>query len=415
MTDKRFIASLDIGTSKVCAFIFENTPNGLSFLGAGCAANEGVENGKVVDVEKTTQSIYAALENADSMAGKTIINVWVGVSGKHIHSLKAVGKFTLVGDDENDGNQVEVSQESIQAAIESAKAIQLPSDRILLHAIPQSYSIDNGESLRNAIGMPAKKLEASVNIITADNRELAGLYASLQKNDLIIKKLILEPLASSYSVLSEEEKESGVALVDIGAGTTDVAIYFSNALVHTSVIPFGGLNITKDIAQILHVTEKDAEELKLVHGTCFPKHALQDKIFDIQSIGDQPYRNINESELAMYIEARMEEILAFLHQNIKESGYLTRLTAGIVFTGGGSHLKGLLELSSKLFDIPIRLGEPKNIENMPAEFLKAEYSTAIGLAQVGLEEMRLIEEKRKEQFKIKELFGRIKKFAQKHF
>jgi cell division protein FtsA len=374
---KDLIVGLDIGTSKVIAVVAEVTPEGkLSIIGTGSHESKGLKKGVVVNIDTTVGSIQRALEEAELMADCKIARVFTGIAGSHIKSFNSHGMVAI--------KDREVSQFDIDRVIETARAVNIPTDQQILHILTQEFIIDGQEDVREPLGMSGMRLEVKVHIVTGAVSAAQNIVKCVRRCGLDVGDLILQPLASSLACLTDDEKELGVALVDIGGGTTDVAVFTQGAIRHTAVIPIAGDQITNDIAMALRTPTPEAEEIKVRHGVALQRLAGADEMIDVPGIGDRGPRSMGRQALAAVIEPRVEELFQLVQQTLRESGYEELLSSGIVLTGGSAALPGLIELGEEMFSMPVRVGNPK-YEGSLADVVKGpRYATAIGLLYEGL-------------------------------
>ena len=375
---KDLIVGLDIGTSKVVAIVAQMHPDGhYEVVGLGQHEARGLKKGVVVNIESTVASIQRALEEAELMADCKIRSVYTGIAGSHIRSFNSSGMVAI--------KDKEVSEADMARVIETAKAVNIPTDQQILHVLPQEFIIDGQEDIREPIGMSGVRLEVKVHIVTGAVSAAQNIIKCVRRCGLEVQDLILQPLASSVSILSQDEKELGAVLVDIGGGTTDIAIFTSGAIRHTAVIPIAGDQITNDIAMALRTPTQDAEEIKLRFGIA--KQALVDpsERIEVPGLGDRGPRQLSRQALAAVIEPRVEELFSLVHQVIRESGYEELLSSGIVLTGGTADLPGVAELAEDIFLKPVRVGRPVYSGGLADVVRSTRYATAVGL----LEEAKL--------------------------
>src|SRR5437764_631898 len=339
---KNVIVGLDIGTSKIVAVVAEVAPDGgLNIIGLGSQPSRGLKKGVVVNIEATMASIQRVLEEAELMANCPITEVYTGVAGSHIRSLNSSGMVAI--------KEKEVTQADIDRVVETAKAIAIPNDQQILHILPQEFIVDGQEDVREPLGMSGVRLEVKVHIITGAVSAAENITKCVRRCGLEVKDLILQPLASAMAVLSEDEKELGVCLVDIGGGTTDIAIFSEGAIRHTAVIPIAGDQITSDIAMALRTPTGEAEEIKIRYGVSKQVLADPNETLEVPGLGDRGPRTLSRQALAAVIEPRVEELFALVHQIVRESGYEEVLSSGIVLTGGSAMMPGMIELAEDIF------------------------------------------------------------------
>ena len=377
---KKYISALDIGTSKVIALIGEvQEDNEIHIVGLGQAPSRGLKAGMVTNIETTAQAIKQAMEEAQMMADVQVDCVTTGIAGNHIRSFNSQGVVKI-----KDG---EVSQADIDRAIETAKAVNIPPDHDILHTVVQEFIIDNQPGVREPIGMSGVRLDTRIHIITGAVTAMQNIQKCVNRCGLQINKMILQPLASGQAVLTEDEKDLGVCVIDIGGGTTDIAVYTNGAIRHTAVIPVAGDLITKDLAQALRTPHSAAEYIKINHGVALATMDGLDDMIEVPSVGDRNPRQISRRTLASVIGPRVEEILELTLNELRRSGFPEDvLTSGIVRTGGASLLPGMVELAEDVFNLPARIGVPQEMGGVSERIRNPRYATAIGLLQSACEE-----------------------------
>ena len=374
--NKNLIVGLDIGTSKVVAIVAELAPDGrLEVIGMGSHESKGLKKGVVVNIEATVNAIQRALEEAELMADCKIQRVYTGIAGSHIRSFNSTGMVPI-----RDG---EVTPMDVDRVIETARAMPIPTDQQVLHILTQEFIIDGQDGVREPLGMSGVRLEVKVHIVTGAVSAAQNIVKCVRRCGLEVSDLILQPLASSLAVLTEDEKELGVCLVDIGGGTTDVAIFREGAIRHTAVIPIAGDQITNDIAMALRTPTQEAEELKLRHGCSLRQLADALETIEVPGVGDRPPRELSRQTLAEVIEPRVEELYSLVQKVLRESGYEELLSSGIVLTGGSSVMQGMVELGEEIFHMPVRLGVPRYAGGLSDVIRSPRYSTAVGLLLDG--------------------------------
>lgn len=376
-TNPPVLAGLDIGSTKVTVIIGTvNTEGTLEIVGVGHAQNPGIRQGMVVNIEATTDSIRRAREEAELMSGYKINEVWLGVSGIHIHSFDSKGMVAI--------KNKEVNAADVQRVIEAAKAIAVPNDRTVLHVIPREYKVDGHDGILDPAGMSGIRLESNVHIVTGSQAALANNLKCVEKAGLRCAGLVLEPLATAMAVLSEDEKALGVCVVDMGGGCCNLIYYVNGSVAHTSLIPVGGQHFTHDIAIGLRTPQFSAEELKKKFGSAISSRIPGEEMVEVEGVGGRKSRTVMRRDLVEVIEPRAEEILQLIHQDLKLSGLLPVLGSGVVLTGGASQLEGLLEMAEYLFDIPVRRGIPGKVGGLTEVVKSPASSTAVGLLLFGL-------------------------------
>lgn len=378
-TEKNIITGLDIGTSKIAAFIAEVTPAGtLEIIGMGSHPSRGLKRGVVVDIEATVQSIQRAVQEAELMAGCEVRSVYTGIAGSHIRSLNSHGIVAI--------RDSEVSQADVERVLDAAKAVVVPADQKILHVLPQEFMIDNQGNIREPIGMAGVRLEARVHIVTGAVSAAQNIAKCVRRCGLEVNDIILEQLASSHAVLTDDEKDLGVCLIDIGGGTTDIAIFSNGAIQYTAVIPIAGDQVTNDIAMALRTPTKAAETIKLQYGCALPELASTGQMIDVMSVNERPGRKISVKALADVISARYEELFTLVRHEIRRSGFDEMLAAGIVLSGGASCVHGALELAESIFEMPVRHGFVPAIPGLPDAMTSPAWATGVGLLLHGFQQ-----------------------------
>jgi cell division protein FtsA len=374
--NKNLIVGLDIGTSKVVAVVAELFPDGrLEVIGMGSHESKGLKKGVVVNIEATVNAIQRALEEAELMADCKIQRVYTGIAGSHIRSFNSTGMVPI--------RDREVTPMDVDRVIETARAMPIPTDQQVLHILTQEFIIDGQDGVREPLGMSGVRLEVKVHIVTGAVSAAQNIVKCVRRCGLEVSDLILQPLASSLAVLTEDEKELGVCLVDIGGGTTDVAIFREGAIRHTAVIPIAGDQITNDIAMALRTPTQEAEELKIRNGCALRQLADANQMIEVPGVGDRPPRELSRQTLAEVIEPRVEELYSLVQQVLRESGYEELLSSGIVLTGGSAVMQGMVELGEEIFHMPVRLGVPRYAGGLSDVIRSPRYSTAVGLLLDG--------------------------------
>jgi cell division protein FtsA len=380
-SDQHIIASLDIGTSKIAVVIGEVEDDGkLIILGVGVSPSHGLRQGVVINLEQAIQSIRNAVQEAQLTAGIQIQDVIVGIAGEHVHSVNSRG---VVGVSRSDH---EITEQDVDRVLEAARAIALPQDREVLHVLPQEYFVDNQGGIKNPIGISGVRLEAEVHIVTGAGPSAQNIIRSVSRTGLNVIGMVLEPLASSYAVLDNNEKELGVALIDLGGGTTDLAIFYDGTIRHTAVVPLGGQNVTNDIALGLKTPVENAEIIKRKYGCAFQDSLSQPESFLVKGIGGRDPREVSRQTLAAIIQPRMEEIFSLVAKEIKRSDYSDKLAAGIVLTGGGALLDGCDDLADQLFGHESKIGIPQGFGGLVESAQTPVLATGVGLVLFGMED-----------------------------
>jgi len=371
------IVGLDIGTSKVVAIVGEvNAEGGLSIVGIGRHRSRGLKKGTVVNIESTVQSIQRAVEEAELMAGCRIHSVYAGIAGSHIRSMNSHGIVAI--------RDREVYPADIDRVIDAAQAVAIPADQKILHILPQEYIIDSQEGVKEPLGMSGVRLEAKVHLVTCATNAYQNIEKCIRRCGLEVDEIILEQLASSYSVLTEDEKELGVCVIDIGGGTTDIAIFTEGAIRHTGVIPIAGDQVTNDIAMALRTPTEFAEELKIKYACALSQLASPDQMIKVPGVGERAPRELSRQALADVVEPRYDELFHLIQAEIRHSGYADMLAAGLVFTGGTSKMEGVVELAEEIFHMPVRIGMPSEVSGLVDIVRNPTYSTGVGLLLYGL-------------------------------
>ncbi len=373
---RNLIVGLDIGTSKVAALVAELRPDGsFEILGMGGHESKGLKKGVVVNIEATVSAIQRALEEAELMADCKIESAYTGIAGSHIKSFNSTGMVAI--------KDREVSPVDVERALETARAVNIPTDQQILHVLRQEYIVDGQEDVREPIGMSGVRLEVKVHIVTGAVSAAQNIVKCVRRCGLEVSDLVLQPLASSRAVLSDDERELGVCLVDSGGGTTDLAVFTHGAIRHTAVIPIAGDQVTSDIAMALRTPTADAEAIKIRHGVALRQLADPNETIEVPGIGDRGSRVMSRQTLAEVIEPRVEELFSLVQQVLRESGFEELLSSGIVLTGGSATMQGMVELGEEIFHMPVRVGVPKYSGGLADIVRNARYATAMGLLMEG--------------------------------
>ncbi len=374
--EKNLIVALDIGTSKVVAIVGEiNAENEVEIIGIGSHPSRGLKKGVVVNIESTVQSIQRAVEEAELMAGCQIHSVYAGIAGSHIKSLNSHGIVAI--------RDKEVTHGDVERVIDAARAVAIPADQKILHVLPQEFIIDNQEGIREPVGMSGVRLEAKVHLVTGAVSAAQNIIKCVRRCGLDVDDIILEQLASSHSVLSEDEKELGVCLVDIGGGTTDIAVFSEGAIRHTAVIPIAGDQVTNDIAVAMRTPTQNAEDIKIKYACALTQLANADETIEVPSVGDRAPRRLARQTLAEVVEPRYEELFTLVQAELRRSGYEDICAAGIVLTGGTAKMEGGVELAEEIFHMPVRLGLPQGVSGLVDVVRNPIYATGVGLLLFG--------------------------------
>lgn len=365
---------LDIGTTKIsCIIADQNAAGELRVVGVGNAPSEGLRRGVVVDLDKTVTSITRAVEEAERMAGVEVKGVHAGIAGDHIRSINSRGVIAVSRKDN------EITGADVERVVDAAKAIAIPVDREIIHVIPQEFIVDDQDGIKDPVGMSGVRLETEVHIITGATASAKNICRAIQRAGLKVYDLVLEPLASAAAVLDADEKDLGVVLLDIGGGTTDVAIFHEGSIRHTAIIPFGGTNVTSDIAIGLRTPIDKAESIKIQHGNALASRVSAEETIAVAGVGGRADREISRHVLATMIEPRMEEIFGLANKEVRKNHFAALLGGGVVLTGGTSLLPGVVELAEQVFEMPVRLGVPRGMGGLSAQVADPRFSTGVGL------------------------------------
>lgn len=384
------IVGLDIGTNKVAAIVAEvNEDGALEIIGIGTHHSRGLKKGVVVNIESTVQSIQRAVEEAELMAGCSIDSVYAGIAGSHIRSLNSHGIVAI--------RDREVYPQDIDRVIDAAQAMAIPADQKILHVLPQEYVIDNQEGVKEPLGMSGVRLEAKVHMVTCAVNASQNIEKCIERCGLHVNDVILEQLASSYAVLSDDERELGVCLVDIGGGTTDIAVFTDGAIRHTAVIPIAGDQVTNDIAMALRTPTQNAEDLKIRYACALTQLARVDEVIKVPGVGDKPARELSRQALAEVVEPRYDELFTLIQAELRRSGFEDLIAAGIVLTGGASKMEGVIELAEEIFHLPVSLGSPHHVAGLRDIVRNPVYATGVGLLQYGLDREKELPKRRASQ------------------
>lgn len=380
--DGNMIVGLDIGTSKVVAIVGQIKPNGnLEIIGIGSCASRGMKKGIVVDIESTVQSIQRAVEEAELMAGCEIHSVYVGIAGSHIRSLNSHGIVAV--------RDREVTRADLDRVIDAAQAVPIPADQKVLHILPQEYLIDAQEGIKEPLGMSGVRLEAKVHLVTCAVNAAQNIERCVRRCGLQVEDIILEQLASSYAVLTDDERELGVCMVDIGGGTTDIAVFTEGAIRHTSVIPIAGDQVTNDIAMALRTPTEHANDIKIKYACALAQLAGPEETIKVPSVGERPARELSRQALAEVVEPRYDELFSLVQAELRRSGYEDLIAAGIVLTGGSSRIEGSVDLAEEIFHMPVRLASPQGVTGLMELVRNPIYSTGVGLLLYGQKKYEL--------------------------
>lgn len=391
------IVGLDIGTTKICAIVGEVGDNGLNIVGIGTHPSKGLRKGVVVNIESTVASIKKAVEEAELMAGCEITSVYTGIAGGHIKGFNSHGVIAV-----KDG---EVSDTDIRRVIDAAKAVAIPMDREIIHVLPQEFIVDDQDGIKEPLGMSGVRLEAKVHIVTGAVTSAQNIVKCCNRTGLDVRDIVLQQLASSEAVLSAEEKELGVVLVDIGGGTTDIAVFADGSIKHTAVIALGGNHLTSDIAIGLRTPAAEAEKIKKKYGCALASMVKRDEMIEVPSVGGRKPRTVSRQILAEIIEPRVEEVMTLVNREVMKAGFEDVVASGVVLTGGSASLEGMTEIAEQVFNLPVRRGLPAGISGLTDIVNSPMYSTGVGLVLYGYKN------RNEDKFRVgdKNIFGKITK------
>ena len=405
---KNLIVGLDIGTSKIVAIVSEISPEGkLEIIGMGSHPSRGLKKGVVVNLESTVNAIQRALEEAELMADCKIREVYTGIAGSHIKSFNSHGMVAI--------KEKEVSQMDVERVVETAKAVNIPTDQQILHILNQEFIIDGQEDVREPLGMSGMRLEVKVHIVTGAISAAQNIVKCVRRCGLVERDLILQPLASAMAVLSEDEKDLGVCLVDIGGGTADIAVFSQGAIRHTAVIPIAGDQITNDIAMALRTPTKEAEDIKVHYGCALRQLADPSEMIEVPGVGERGARQLSRQTLAEVIEPRVEELYSLIQAELRRSRFEELLSSGIVITGGSSAMAGMVELGEEVFHMPVRLGIPQYVGGLAEVVRTPRFSTGVGLLLMGLEQHKRQSLISMHSGSLGQVFERMKSWFQRSF
>ena len=379
MTKKeRHIVALDIGSTKTCALVGEmDDDGGVKFAALGAAESKGWRKGQIVNLDLAVSSIRRAVEEAETIVGVPVESAMIGVAGSHVRGVNSRGGIA-VGAKPRD-----VQRDDVRRAIEAARGVTLPEDREILHVLPQEFSLDSHDNIRDAIGMVGQRLEANVHIVTASGTATQNIVTAVNRAGVRVDDTVLEPFAAAEACLTQDERELGVCLLDIGGGTAELIAYAGGVVRHTAAVPVGGDHFTNDLAVGLRTPIPEAEKIKREHAQAFREHLAEDFPIEIASVGDRPPRRVFARMLADIVGPRAQELLMLVRDEMRRGGIESQIPAGIVLTGGGSQLRGLPELAEKFFNLPVRVAMPRGLADMSEEVSRPEYSTAVGLLLYG--------------------------------
>lgn len=396
MAKDNLIVGLDLGTTKICCVVGEITSEGVDVIGIGTSPSTGLRKGVVVNIDQTVKSIKRAVEEAELMAGREIRSVYTGIAGSHIKGFNSHGVIAVKGG--------EVSSRDVDRVIDAAKAVAIPLDREVIHILPQEYIVDEQRGIMDPLGMAGVRLEVKVHIVTGAVSSAQNIVRSCHRAGLDVEDIVLESLASAQAVLTEEEREIGVALVDIGGGTTDIAIFSNDSIRHTGVLAIGGTNLTNDIAFGLCTPMAAAEQIKVKYGCALADLVQDAEVIEVPSVGGRAPRKLSRHILAEICEPRMEELLALVDQELVRSGFKESIAAGVVLTGGAALIEGIQDLAEQIFNLPTRVGEPIDVGGLKDVVNSPMYATAVGLLKYGSEKQH---EASRFRIRDKNIFNRI--------
>ena len=400
------IVALDIGTNKVAAIIANvNEREELEIIGIGTHQSKGLKKGVVVNIDSTVQSIQRAIEEAQLMAGCSVDSVYAGIAGSHIRSLNSHGIVAI--------RDREVFSQDIERVIDAAKAMAIPADQKILHVLPQEFIIDTQEGVKEPLGMSGVRLEAKVHMVTGAVNAAQNIEKCIERCGLTVNGVVLEQLASSYSVLSDDERDLGVCIVDIGGGTTDIAIFTNGAIRHTAVIPIAGDQVTNDIAMALRTPTQNAEDIKIRYACALTQLAKADEVRKVPGVGEKPERELSRQTLAEVVEPRYDELFRLVQAELRRSGFEDLIASGIVLTGGGAKMEGLIELAEEIFHMPVSLGAPRNVAGLKDIVRNPVYATSVGLLQYGLDQEK--DRPSKLSGRKSSMFARVRNFFTENF
>jgi cell division protein FtsA len=381
---ERHIVALDIGSTKTCALIGEQADDGsVKFAALGAAESKGWRKGQIVNLDLAVSSIRRAVEEAEAIVGVPVESALVGVAGTHVRGVNSRGGVTI------GAKPRDVQREDVRRAIEAARGVTLPEDREVLHVLPQEFFLDGQDNIRDAIGMLGQRLEANVHIVTSSGSATQNIVTAANRAGVRVDDTVLEPLASAEACLTQDERELGSCLLDIGGGTTELIAFSGGVVRHTAAIPVGGDHFTNDLAVGLRTPIPEAEKIKREHASAVRELAAQDLAIEIASVGDRPPRTVFARMLADIVEPRGQELLMLIRDELRRGGMESQIPAGIILTGGGAHLRGFLELTERVFNLPVRIASPRGLADMSEDVTRPEYATAVGLVLYGARTRRL--------------------------
>ncbi|HEV2288803.1 MAG TPA: cell division protein FtsA [Candidatus Acidoferrales bacterium] len=380
----RYLVGLDIGSAKTCALVGEiEDEGGVKFAALGAAESKGWRKGQIVNLDLAVSSIRRAVEEAENIVGVPVESALIGIAGSHVRGVNSRGGIAL-GQRPRD-----IHRDDVRRAVEAAKNVSLPEDREVLHVLPQEFFVDAQDNIRDPIGMVGQKLEANVHIVTSSAAATQNVVTAVNKAGVIVSDTVLEPLASAESCLTQDERELGCCLFDIGAGTTELIVYSGGVVRHSAAVPIGGDHFTNDLAVGLRTPIPEAESIKREHAWAWHELMLQDTPIEIASVGDRPPRTVFARNLCEICEPRANELLAMVRDDLRRAGFHSQIPAGLVLTGGGARLRGLAEFAEKLFKLPVRIASPRGLADITEGVSQPEYSAAVGLVLYGARARKL--------------------------
>ncbi len=375
------LAAIDVGSSKICTLVAETTPESeLRILGVGVTPAQGVKKGMVDNIQQATEAISTSIERAEKSSGSRIVSAHVSIGGNHVQSLNNRGIATIPG------KQRPITEEDIDRALEGARNLNLPTNREVLHSIARFFVVDGQEQVTDPVGMFGQRLDMDCHIVTGSVTAIQNLTQCVEGAGVQVEALVFSPLAAAKSVLEDEEKAQGVILVDIGGGTTDIAVFMEGAVFHTTVLPVGGYHLTHDLVAGLRAPYSTVEEIKLNHGSCMPSRVDAEEVIDIDSFGGQRTKEVPRRRIAEILQARVEEILEMIYIDVKRAGFDDMVAAGLVITGGTAGIPGIVELSELVLRMPVRTGVPRRIHGLADSLNSPGYATSVGLLQWAADE-----------------------------
>lgn len=399
--NNKILTAIDVGSAKTCAMVVEVADSGIRYCGHGLCESRGSRKGVIIDLEKAVSSVQQAVEKAENAAGSPIEHAVVGIAGSHIRGVTSQGGISF------GAKTREVSREDIRLAIERAKSINLPPDRQILHLLPQEFILDDQPGLREPAGMMGSKLEVKVHIVTASTSATQNVVTTLNRAGIHVDDTVFEALATADAVLRQDERELGVCLADVGAGSTDLIVFHEGAVIHTGVVPIGGDHFTNDVSVGLRTPLADAEKIKRLFGCAVVTRIPESTEIEVPSVGDRPSRLMSQRLLGEVLEPRARELFEIMREHLRAAGVMEIIPAGVVLTGGGAKLNSIAEIAEDVLRKPIRIGFPAAVSKMPAELAQPEFATVIGMA-LHAYRVRMLQEQQDEGFgsKLKRLFAR---------